>query len=275
MNEPNVLLLDENRGFGGAERHVLTLATELRSRGPLESVVGRPDSWLCQACPEEIPFFSCGFRNEVDMFSVFTLYKLLKRSQANVLHCVAHRDLVATALARNLPGAPPSVLIKAEHSFPDPNLSPLFRWAYRQCDGLACVSEALRVRLQETLADDAAFAGKIVVIPNGIEMQELAPHTSDNPKLRIGVLSALSPGKGQADFLTAMSQFSSEERSRFHITLAGDGLLREILKPCPQSFESKQSFWAIARTLMLTSKTWTFVSYPLTPKPFLWWPWRH
>ncbi len=245
MIEPTVLLLDENRGFGGAERHALTLATELHSRGHLEALVGRPDSWLRQACPAEIPFFSCGFRNEVDMCSVFSLYKLLKKTRAKVLHCIAHRDLVTTALARQLPGAPPSVLIKAEHSFPDSDLSPLFRWAYRQCDGLACVSEALRVRLREALDEDAAFAERMVVIPNGIAMKEIsstATEAAENRKVRIGVLSALNPGKGQADFLAALAQFSSEERSRFQITLAGAGPLREELESQAQRLRIDAEF---------------------------------
>jgi glycosyltransferase involved in cell wall biosynthesis len=234
MSQPRVLLLDENRGFGGAERHAVSLAKELRARELLASLVGRKDSWLCKEAGKTLPFTPCGFRNEVDMFSVFSIYKMVKSFQANVLHCIAHRDLVAAALARQLPGAPPTALLKAEHSFPDDELSPLFRWAYRQCDGVACVSVAMQSALKEKLqSDNPEWDCEFGIIPNGVE---LGPQPTPRPPRaggaahKIGVLSALRPGKGQADFLQALSALPSESRGRLEISLAGDGELRAELE---------------------------------------------
>lgn len=231
-----VLLLDENRGFGGAERHVIALARELAERGLLASLVARKDSWLCKQAGKSLPFSPCGFRNEVDMFSVFAIYKMVKASEANVLHCIAHRDLVAAALARQLPGAPRTVLLKAEHSFPDEELSPLFRWAYRQCDGIASVSAAMQRTLQEKLQSEVPWECEFEVIANGIELGPPLPTRGlhggprDGLPLRVGVLSALRPGKGHRDFLLALSAAGPEITRRMELSIAGEGPLKEELE---------------------------------------------
>lgn len=230
MTQPSVLLLDENRGFGGAERHAVSLARELDQRDILAAVGARKDSWLYEHC-QGLPVNAIGFRNEVDMFSVFSLYKLIKSCQANVLHCIAHRDLVAAALARQLPGAPRLVLLKAEHSFPDNDLSPLFRWAYRQCDAIVCVSEVLRGRFAEALGHGPEWPSELCVVANGIELPELAPPRGvEEGPLRVGVLSALRPEKGQADVLEALGTASADLLKSIDLSFAGEGLLADELR---------------------------------------------
>lgn len=227
-----VLLLNENRSFGGAERHTVTLAHELHARGSLASLVARKKSWLYKEAAQSLPFSPCGFRNEVDMFSVFSIYKLVKATQANVLHCIAHRDLVSAALARQLPGSPRTVLLKAEHSFPDQELSPLFRWAYRQCDGIVSVSRAMQSALKDKLESEQPWECDFRVIPNGIELGEepnLGPPIEGRP-LEIGVLSALRPGKGHADFLKALSNCHPVLKDRINVSIVGDGPLRKELE---------------------------------------------
>ena len=236
MTEPHsikILLADENKGFGGAERHVLTLAAELQRDGALDALVARPKSWLAKN-RGDLPFHPVGFRNEVDMLSVFSIYRRLKSSGANVLHCIGHRDLVASALARQLPGAPPAVLLKAEHSYPDDNLSPLFRWAYGQCQAITAVSEALLEAVKESVSPGEGTA--LVTVPNGLEGEGEAvalPDTSGRT-LHIGVLSPLRPGKGHADFLQAASKLQASEYD-VRFSLAGDGELEDSLRNQAQS----------------------------------------
>lgn len=242
MSQIQVLLLDENRGFGGAERHAVSLARELDRRQILVGVGARKDSWLYEHC-QELPVASVGFRNEVDMFSVFALYKLIKSRQANVVHCIAHRDLVAAALARQLPGAPNLVLLKAEHSFPDPELSPLFRWAYRQCDAIVCVSNVLRDRVTEALEQGPEWSGEMVVVPNGIELPPLQERSfAGGRRLEVGVLSALRAGKGQADVLEALAALAPSVRDRLRVSMAGDGPLAEDLSRRGQELGLEVSF---------------------------------
>lgn len=232
MPDLKVLLLDENRGFGGAEKHVVALAGQLHPRGALATVVGRKDSWLRGACADaNLPFHECGFRNEVDMFSVFALWKLIKNSEAQIVHCIAHRDLVAAALALQLPGTRPGVtLLKAEHSFPDPNLSPLFRRAYRSCAVIASVSQSLQNEIRAALKDDPGLKAQFRVIPNGIEVgPEPATRPLGTPP-RLGVLSALREGKGHADFLQGVARWQAQTGQSVQLSIAGEGPLRERLQ---------------------------------------------
>ena len=226
---PRVLLIDENKDFGGAEKHVLTLASELQKLGVLEAVVSRRDSWLCQACGNTIPFHETNFRNEIDMFSVFGLYRKIKASGANILHCIAHRDLVAAALARQLPGSPKTVLLKAEHSFPDPKLTSLFRWSYRECQSIVAVSDVLRqtFKTQVTLSPNT----EIEVVANGVDFPEPRPtdDSQDRP-LRVGVLSALRDGKGHSDMLSAIRQLTDQLVRPVEWLFAGSGPLESALR---------------------------------------------
>ena len=243
MTEPHsvkVLLADENKGFGGAERHVLTLAAELQNDGSLEALLARPKSWLAKN-RGNLPFHPVGFRNEVDMLSVFSIYRRLKSSGANVLHCIGHRDLVASALARQLPGAPPAVLVKAEHSYPDDNLSPLFRWAYAQCQAITAVSEALLEAVKESVGPGEGTT--LVTVPNGLqaEGEVVAQPDTAGRALHIGVLSPLRPGKGHEDFLQAASQLQTSEYD-LRFSIAGDGELEESLKNQAQSAGLKVEF---------------------------------
>ncbi len=231
MPDLKILLLDENRGFGGAERHLVDLAQQFKAQGVLAGVVGRPDSWLKEACEEKgLPFHDCGFRNEIDMFSVFGLWRQIKQSEANVVHCIAHRDLVAASLALQLPGAPTVSLVKAEHSFPDPNLSPLFRWAYRQCQRVACVSASLEKAFQEAVRSESDQLPPTAVVSNGIPLGPEPQHRDPNEPLRIGVLSALREGKGQADFLQAVARWQAQSETPVQLSLAGEGPERAKLE---------------------------------------------
>ncbi len=232
MTSLRVLLLNENKGSGGAEIHTLHLAQELHQRNLLLFVVSRPDSWLAQACrAQKVPFRSCSFCNEIDMLSVFKLWRRIKAGQPQILHCMAHRDLVASALAQNLPGLPKTWLVKAEHSFPDPKLSPLFRWAYKQCQAVVSVSTPAQEAIRETLDPESHQAPtQFRVVANGIPLKPLYDKPAPTPAqpLHIGVLSGLRKGKGHLDFLKAAASAEFDRPVKW--SLAGDGPLRTELE---------------------------------------------
>ena len=203
MEKARVILADENKGFGGAERHVTTLGRALHAEGSLVALVARSKSWLADNVGD-IPFHPVGFRNEVDMLSVYNLYRKFKAEKVNVVHCIGHRDFVAASLARNLPGAPKIAIVKAEHSYPDKNLSPLFRWAYGQCQAVTTVSTSLRNEFQSAV--NLKDGVRLEVIPNGIDILEPASkENSSSRPIHIGILSPMRPDKGHSDFLKAAS----------------------------------------------------------------------
>lgn len=237
-SQARVLLADENKGFGGAERHVLTLAAEFEKLGILEAVVARKTSWLADNLGST-PLFTVGFRNEVDMLSVYSLYRKLKASQCNVLHCIGHRDLVASALARQLPGAPKTILVKAEHSYPDSHLSPLFRWAYGQCHAITSVSKALGEEVTRAVAPPAGVLTPIIANGIPVEGEVRSPAPLEDRPLHIGVLSPMRPGKGHSDFLNACTTMDSE---KVKLSFAGDGELRKDLESQAQSLGLEVTF---------------------------------
>lgn len=230
MDGLKVLLADENKGFGGAERHVLSLAAALGKKRVLDSIACRKNSWLAENAGN-LPLHLVGFRNEIDMLSVYSLYRHIKATEIQVIHCIGHRDLVAAALARNLPGSHPAVLVKAEHSYPDKNLSPLFLWAYNQCDAVVAVSQALLNEFQRAVKPKREV--RFEVIPNGIEIPskiQAPPPWGDRP-IQVGVLSPLRPGKGHSDFLKAAAKVAaSASNHAFQFSVAGDGELRQSLE---------------------------------------------
>lgn len=234
-----VLLCDENKGFGGAERHVVTLAGELHKTESLTAVAARKTSWLASNC-DDLPVFHVGYRNEVDMVSVFTLYRKLKSSRANVVHCIGHRDLVAGALALQLPGAPKCVLLKAEHSYPDAKLSSLFRWAYGQVHAITSVSAELETAVRSTVKPGPGV--HLQVIPNGIPLEHPPRKKAPDGALHIGVLSPLRAGKGQGDFLRAAANVEKRHPDKVNWSLAGDGDQKEQLQQLASELNLKVDF---------------------------------
>ena len=227
LNSPfRVLITDENKNFGGAERHVLTLSSELHKKHALGGLAVRKDSWLDSNCGN-LPLRHIGFRNEIDLLSVWRLYRILRQDKIKIVHCIGHRDLVTSAIARRLPGAPQIKLVKAEHSYPDNKLSPLFRWAYRQCQAVTsvslCLSEAVKSRIP--IEKDTLYP----VIANGIDTESISEPqaSSQDTRLHIGVLSPLRPGKGHSDFIEAAATVSRKE---VRLSFAGDGELRSSLE---------------------------------------------
>ena len=234
---PRVLLCDENKGFGGAERHVITLARELHQDSLLAGLAVRKKSWLAQNCGE-LPLYPVGYRNEVDMLSVYSLYRKLKTDGVNIIHCIGHRDLVAAALARQLPGAPACALLKAEHSYPDKNLSPLFRWAYGQATAITSVSQDLEKERREAIGPTDKV--HLEVIANGVELDAPLREKAPEGRLHIGVLSPLRPGKGHADFLRAAARITEHQNIRWSV--AGDGEELASLKALAEELNLEVDF---------------------------------
>lgn len=137
----SVLLTDERKGPDTSECTYL-LARELYKHDWLQALVAPTTSWLAEQ-KNDLPFFNMEFYADVDMPSVFGLYQKIKAAGVKVIHCTGYRDLIASALARRLPGAPPTVLLMSHHSPLPQTPSPLLRWAYRECRGVTAKTPEL------------------------------------------------------------------------------------------------------------------------------------
>ena len=222
-----ILLCDENRGFGGAERYLLDLAESLRRRDHQIHLFIRHDSWL-HAQAADLPHTTTSFAGEADPRALWRLCRLQSREHFDIVHCHASRDLVVAALARRLGAGFP--LVKSEHCFLGQARSGLLDWAYRSCSAILPVSQALKLQMQSQLPD----LDNLQVLPNGIStfisLSSLT-HPSLSPPERmlqgrwIGYVSSFIPGKGQADALEAALPLLRADPN-LNLLLAGDGPLR-------------------------------------------------
>lgn len=219
----SVLLINENRGFGGAEVHTLQLAQGLGLHRRTV-LVAPPDSWLAeQAAGKAFEFVPLAMRSEMDPVAVARLNGLYRKFEVGLVHSMANRDLVLATLAR------PPALLKAEHSYLDPHRSKLFDWAYRRAEARVVVSKALarQVGPQLNLTEDA-----FEVIPNGqpaARFENVEPHPQLDSREWIGTVSALRKEKGQADLLAAFAELQAEFPN-LGLVFAGEGPLRQELQ---------------------------------------------
>ena len=208
-----ILLTDENRGSGGAERFTLQLGQELQARGHEVLVLTRQDAWLARQSALEVE--QAPFSPEWDPRTVYRIAGLVRSRGIEVVHCQANRDLVAASLAHSL--GMRATLIKTEHSFLDEGLGPLIRWAYRRCPCWVAVSQAL----------EGQMFGRTRVIYNGFRPPSRPP--SPPPEMAEGTwlvsVGSLIEGKGQAFLLEALRALPE-----VRLALVGDGPLRASLQ---------------------------------------------
>lgn len=157
QKELKVLLLSEGSGAEPSGRHTVQLANQLALNQALAGLVGPKNSWLDAHSKSCKYFLTCGFDSEIDMPSVFTIYQYIKDTKANILHCTSNRDLVATALARLLPGVHQTVLIKTEYLPAKESMIPLSLWAYAQCLGIIYPSQLV----SESLSNQFSVKNKL------------------------------------------------------------------------------------------------------------------
>lgn len=226
MKNPRILITNENKGFGGAEIITLELALNLISRGFFVILACRPKSKLHEnAISLNIPYEIVEMRNEIDLWAVFQLLKIVSRKKIDIIHSNATRDHVLSSIAVNY--CPKINLIKTEHSFISGKLSHLALSAYKNTDFVVCVSNALR----ESILKHKIATEKLKVIYNGIEPEKFASigHLADKTGKNVGMIGHLLDMKGQIYFLRAAKILLEKEKG-IEFYIAGTGPDLDMLK---------------------------------------------
>lgn len=100
-------------------------------------------------------------------------------------------------------------------------------WSYAACDVVAPVSEALR----DILVENGVDPQKIVVVPNGVNLQSFNPESVDASKgpgtFTVGFVGALSSWQALPLLFRAVSELRTEENLDIGITIVGDGHARK------------------------------------------------
>ncbi|HXM35557.1 MAG TPA: glycosyltransferase [Pyrinomonadaceae bacterium] len=205
-----ILQISSAQSIGGGERHFADLASGLATRGHDVHAVLRCDSPLLSELPElGINISTLPLRNALDAPSARKLARLVRQREIDIVHAHMARDypLAAYATRRN----PQAKLIVTRHVlFP---LNRLHRLVLSQAARVIAVSEAVARAIR---AQGLVPAKQVVVVPNGIDVDRLAPararfdartfHRRWNipeDRLLVGSVGEIRPLKGHEDFLRA------------------------------------------------------------------------
>lgn len=198
-----ILQISSPRQLGGGETHVIELTAALRKRGHEVHLAGRSGSAVK-------PTLQFPFLNALDLFTVLSLRRALKRWKFDVIHAHVARDYPLTAAAAwGLPGK----LVFTRHLLHPVRSNPL----YSRVDGWIAPTRQIR----ESLAP--LQPRTVAVIPNWVDLERFPfrPHTPHFP-IMLGLLGQISPHKGHDDAISAVAKLGEG----FRLIVAGKGSAR-------------------------------------------------
>lgn len=224
-----VLVVNENRGFGGGEVHTLQCARALAARGHEVRLGVRRGSWLEARVREAgLPLHLLPMANEVDPVTMTMLAFLVRRHGIDVVHCHATRDMVLAAGARRF--FPRTGVVKTEHTFVGGHLSGVCRQAYHTLDRVICVSRALQDQVTSHLGLPRE---RCPIVHNGLDPRHAAPGHARLSLLDqgrwVGVIGSLLDIKGQRYLLQAAPRIL-ERFPDVRFLIAGEGPERAALE---------------------------------------------
>jgi glycosyltransferase involved in cell wall biosynthesis len=231
---PAILLIGDTLAFGGTEGQFVELAcrldrsrwavhvTCLRAEGPLRA---RLDAAAVRA-------WSCG-RGSLKSLGlvrcVWRLARYLRTEQISLVHCFDFYSNVVGVLSARLAGV--GAVIASQRDLG--NLRPALHarvqsFILRLADRVLVNSEAVAERVRT----HRAVAGRVVVIPNGVDVDRFSP-APDRPRdagpVTIGTLANLRPEKGLADLVSAAAIVRSVHPDA-RLMIWGEGPLRSELE---------------------------------------------
>lgn len=219
--------------LGGAQVHLLTVASEMAARGHDVSVAVGREGWLTERLREAgiETVLVADLVREIspwrDIRAVLAIRRLLLERRPDLVHCHSSKAGIVGRLAAWLSGVP-AIFTAHGWSFTEGIMS-WKRYFYQCIEGVAgfftrrviCVSEYDRCLGERFLP---MHGKKMVTIYNGV---------SPDAPLRAGVMSAMfslvmvarfAPPKGQGDVLWALKRLREERESPLiKVDFIGDG----------------------------------------------------
>jgi glycosyltransferase involved in cell wall biosynthesis len=231
-----VLLVVDSLEVGGAERHVVDLASALRRKGhEVEvacSIAGGLSKPLEEVGVPVRPLTRRLVKRRVSLAYARGIRKLLREGRFDLVHAHIYASAVAAAVATRGTGLPLVVTEHTEASWQNLWARLFSRWTYRRARQIIAVSTPIERRLIER---DGVSPERVTLIPNAV-----IPASGNPPSLAdtlpdgwlemplVGVVARLQPEKGVATFLKAAAHVSMvSPEARFLVV--GDGPLREEL----------------------------------------------
>ncbi|GMV51492.1 MAG: D-inositol-3-phosphate glycosyltransferase [Nitrospirae bacterium] len=232
-----VLFLTRALNVGGAERQLVVLARGLRKRGHEVAVAVFYPGGLLEAELKDvgIPILSLAKRGRWDLVGfVLRLIQMTRRYRPDVLHSYIS-NLVTVVVQPFLTST--KIVWGVRSSYMDFSR---YDWLFRVSYGLACrLSHSADLIIANSHAGrrghvaDGYPADKMVVIPNGIDIERFRPSPEARVRIRgewglsedallIGMVGRLDPMKDVETFLSAAAAVAST-RHAVHFVCVGDG----------------------------------------------------
>lgn len=175
----NILQLSSAHQFGGAERHVSELASQLANLGHQVYLVVRPQSPLPPLVPPSVICHELPLRGAIDLISAYRLAQFIDQHKIEVVHTHYARDYPLTAIALRLCRQKPAFFLTRHHYLPV-----RANWAYRRLlNNLSCaiaVSETVR----KTLAQSFGWPLNLNASHSTSEQLNLTPQSSSNQTIK-------------------------------------------------------------------------------------------
>lgn len=236
----DICLVADSLDIGGAERHVVDLATALRRRGHAVTIACSTDGPLTDTAAagdvSVLPLLHHRVKRCVSSRYAWRLGSLLRAHTFDVVHAHMYASQVAAAVAVLNTGVP---LVMTEHSECCWQLKRhrrIAHWARSRAQHIIAVSDAIFTGLLEPLG-----AQKITLIPNAVppltdlQFRRRADVRQGGARpAYVGVVARLCPEKGVDIFLQAVARIApSVPDTRF--VIVGDGPLMRPLQARAES----------------------------------------
>ncbi|MEW4561616.1 glycosyltransferase [Bremerella sp. JC770] len=230
-----ILIVTTELGMGGAERCVANIACRLnpaKYQLHVVSLAPRPeppkDALVCQLDDAQVPltFLDCRSKWQL-LAAVNRLKRVIQKTSPDVLWSfLFHANMVAAMAARATKARRLQSLRVVEQG----SWRRRFQsWAAQQADRVLCVSQGVRQFAAGTLRVPEE---KLVVIPNGIDVDAIQPTSYTEPtgrKHRLIAVGRLDPQKDYETMLLAAS-YTMDKHQDWELAILGDGPEREAIE---------------------------------------------
>ncbi|HUR97464.1 MAG TPA: glycosyltransferase family 4 protein [Pyrinomonadaceae bacterium] len=205
-----ILHVSSARHYSGTERHLVDLCRSLHERGHQIFVALRPTSdWqhrLDFLPPENI--FHVSIRHSFGVLSAMKIAEFVRDNDIDIIHAHVPRDYIPASIASH--AAKPAKFVLTRHMLSP--LKPFNKFALKNLSKAIGVSDFVGGELRSVFP-----APKVVVIPNGLDLENLRDRNEMRNEFRkfhdiapgaplVGTLGELREAKGQRDFILAAAE---------------------------------------------------------------------
>lgn len=233
MKTPHILHSEAAPGWGGQEIRIFQECQLLLERGHRVTIVCQPDSPLGDRCAQfshpDLSYFPLTMKRPFSLFTLFSLIKIIQRSQPDILHSHSSIDSWLIAMAGTLLNIP---IIRSRHVMIPIRNHVFNRWLYTKAPSRVLASG--RGIVKAVSKNTGISADKIVSMPAGVDFRRFdfqisgekikteLGMTSHQPL--IGIVSVIRSWKGHEHFVDAVpSVLEKFPDARFAIVGSGPG----------------------------------------------------